>query len=227
MKIKLSVIIPVYNEPRIINHTLDHLFGLDFDSAIEVIVVDGDPAGATIGRILHKEVTGIVSGKGRAVQMNAGAAVSTGENLLFLHADTFLPKEAFRKIEEALEGEEIAAGAFDLGIRSDRWIFRVIERISSLRSRITRIPYGDQGIFLKSGVFREMGGYRKIPLMEDVALMRQLRRSGGRIRILENCAMTSPRRWEKEGICRCTLRNWFLTLLYFLGVSPERLVKYY
>ncbi len=227
MKIELSIIIPVYNEQKIITHTLDHLFGLDSGPGIEVIVVDGDPTGATIGKIHRKEVRRIVSGKGRGVQMNAGAAISQGKNLLFLHADTLLCAEAFLKIREALEEEVIAAGAFDLGIRSDRWIFRVIERISSIRSRITRIPYGDQAIFIKSGVFRKMGGYRRIPIMEDVELMRQVRRSEGEIRILENRAMTSPRRWEKDGICRCTLRNWLLTLLYFLGVSPEKLVKYY
>jgi GT2 family glycosyltransferase len=97
----------------------------------------------------------------------------------------------------------------------------------SLRSRLTRIPYGDQTIFIKKTVYQELGGFRDIPLMEDVDLMRRLKRAGGRIVILPQKAVTSPRRWQKEGIVYCTLRNWFLIVLYLFGVPPQRLARFY
>ncbi len=133
--------------------------------------------------------------------MNRGAERATGRILLFLHADTDLPNGAFTMIRRAMADESAAAGAFDLSIRSPRTAFRVIERVSSRRSRITRIPYGDQAIFLRSPYFREIGGYREIPLMEDVELMRRIKRRGDRIVFLEARVSTSAH-LEKGGILR-------------------------
>lgn len=159
--------------------------------------------------------------------MNAGAARASGEVLLFLHADTQLPRKAFFVISNAMADARIAGGAFDLAIDSPRPIFRVMERTASRRSRLTRIPYGDQAIFLRRSVFAALGGYREIPLMEDVDLMVRLRRAGQRIHILPDRVRTSPRRWERDGVLFGTLRNWTLVTLYALGVSPDRLVRFY
>ena len=114
-----------------------------------------------------------------------------------------------------------------MGIQSGRRVFRLIETGASLRSRITRVPYGDQAIFIRKDYFESIGGFSEIPLMEDVELMRRIKKGGGRIFIIPQKVMTSPRRWEKEGIVYCTLRNWTLITLYFLGVPPEKLTAFY
>ena len=119
------------------------------------------------------------------------------------------------------------AGAFDLAIDSDKPAFRLIEKAASLRSRMTRIPYGDQVIFIRKGEFRELGGFRDIPIMEDVDIMRRIKKRKGRICIIGKAVRTSPRRWEKEGIVYTTLRNWLLITLYLFGVRPEKLVRFY
>jgi len=147
--------------------------------------------------------------------------------LLFLHADTELPLDALRLIGSAMHDKRYVAGAFDLGIRSERPVFRIIECLSSLRSRATRIPFGDQAIFVRKDYFEKIGGYKDIPIMEDVEIMKRIRKRGDKIVILRDRVRTSSRRWEKEGILRCTLRNWLLQVLYLLGVSPRRFSKLY
>jgi len=224
---RFSVVLPVWNEATVVNGTIDSVSSISGGDDCEIIVVDGSPGGETIKTIQRKGVRTLVAGKGRARQMNAGAAAARGEILIFLHADTTLPANAFRAIWTALEKEDFVGGAFDLSIGSDRVAFRIIERAASFRSRITRTPYGDQAIFVRRGYFDTIGGFREIPLMEDVDLMRRIRRQGGRIRILPHRVQTSPRRWEKEGVLLCTLRNWSIRILYLLGVSPERLVRFY
>jgi len=159
--------------------------------------------------------------------MNRGAEAAKGDILLFLHADTFLPEHAFRLIGEALGGPRFVGGAFDLGIDSPRLLLRLTARCASLKHRLTRVPYGDQGIFLRAGYFRETGGYREIPLFEDVELMRRTRKAGKKIIILPARTRTSPRKWEKDGAVFTILRNWTLQALYLLGVRAESLVKHY
>lgn len=224
---KISVIIPVFREAEAVKPALAHLFGLPFKWGPEVVVIDGCPEGSTTSAIADERVMKIRSPKGRARQMNAGAAVATGDVLLFLHADTMLPENAPALIEKGMREPGMAAGAFDLGIDSGRPVFRLIEKLASLRSRLTRIPYGDQAIFIKTGVFEELGGYADLPLMEDVDIMRRVRRKGMKITILPEKVRTSARRWEKEGVFYCTLRNWTLVALYFLGVPPGKMVKFY
>jgi hypothetical protein len=126
-----------------------------------------------------------------------------------------------------LKDRAIVGGAFDLGIDSKRFAFRVIEKMASWRSRLTRIPYGDQAIFIRADYFRQLGGFRNIPIMEDVELMQRIKQKKGEIKIISKRVLTSPRRWEKEGIVFCTLRNWFLISLYFMGVRPETLARLY
>ena len=222
-----SIIIPVLNESSIINQTIEHIYGICSGFNVEVIVVDGDPEGGTISSIKKKEVITLLSPVGRGKQMNKGASVACGDILLFLHTDTELPENAFRLSSSQMGKEKYVGGAFDLGIQSDRFVFRLIENMVYIRSRLTRIPYGDQAIFIKKDCFKKMNGYKAIPIMEDVELMKRIKRMGHKIAIIPQKVKTSPRRWEKEGVLYCTLRNWLLIGLYFLGCNPQKLVRFY
>jgi rSAM/selenodomain-associated transferase 2 len=225
--IKFSIIVPAFHEGENINGLTECLNRLDYDKSSEIIVVDGAQENDTLAAVHNKDVIKISSEKGRAKQMNAGAAIARGEALIFLHADTELPTHAFERIHLLLERKEFVGGAFDLGIKSDRFIFRAIEKLASWRSRLNRTPFGDQAIFIRKEYFDRIGGYKEIPLMEDMELMRRIRKSGNKIWIFHDRVMTSPRRWEKEGVIYCTLRNWTLQALYLLGISPHKLVMYY
>jgi len=223
----ISVIIPVLYEAERINQIIEHICGLKKDISVEIIVSDGDPCGSTIKAVTHEKVIRVLSEQGRGGQMNKGAAAATGDVLLFLHADTLLPAGAFEKIIAVMRTGRYAGGAFDLGIASDRTSYRIIECVASYRSRLTRIPYGDQAIFIRKDVFTGLGGFREFPIMEDVELMRSIKRSGHPISIIATKVKTSPRRWEKEGIICCTVRNWVLVTLYLLGVRPDTLTRFY
>ncbi len=223
----ISVIIPVLHEQAVINATIAHLRAIRSDERPEIIVVDGDADADTLPVIKDSGVRRLAAGAGRAVQMNAGAAAARGDIVLFLHADTQLPAGAFGRITGCMEGDRFVGGAFDLGIGSEGLAFRIIEKAASLRSRFTRVPYGDQAIFVRSGYFHRIGGYREMPLMEDVDLMRRIRRAGGRIFIIPERVRTSGRRWAREGVARCTIRNRTIMLLYLMGVSPQRLARRY
>jgi len=222
-----SIIVPVLNEGPFIDDVVERVRGLDGNEDGEIIVVDGDRDGSTLKAISRDDVVKVLSPRGRGRQMNEGAKAARGDVLLFLHADTQLPSNAIHLIADRLRDGGIVAGAFDLGILSDRPVFRIIERISSLRSRATRVPFGDQAIFVRRKYFDEIGGYRDIPIMEDVEIMKRIRKRGDRIAIIGERVRTSARRWEEEGIVRCTVRNWSLQLLYPLGVSPSTLARFY
>jgi len=225
--IKFSIIVPVFHEGEKINHLIDHLNHLDSKKNVEIIVVDGAQEKDTLSAIYSNHLVKIFSEKGRAKQMNAGASIAKGEILIFLHADTELPIQALKRINSIIDRKKYVGGAFDLGIKSDKFIFRVIGTLSSLRSRLNRIPFGDQAIFIRREYFNQIGGYKEIPLMEEVELMRRIKKSGNKIWIFYDRVMTSPRRWEKEGVIYCTLRNWTLRTLYFLGISPDKLARFY
>ena len=225
--VKFSIIVPAFHEGENINALIESLNRLDSDHQSEIVIVDGAEEKDTLRAIDRNPVMKISSEKGRAKQMNAGASIARGEILIFLHADTDLPIHALEKIHLLLERKEVVGGAFDLGIKSDRPIFKVIGKLSSWRSRLSRIPLGDQAIFIRREYFNRIGGYKEIPLMEDVELMRRIKRSGNKIWIFDERVMTSPRRWKKEGVICCTLRNWTLRALYFFGVSPHKLAIFY
>ena len=227
MKNQISIIIPVFNESRRINATIDHLYYLDWNGDLEIIVVDGNTEGDTVNTISRAGVKKIIGEKSRGSQMNQGAAVANGDILLFLHADTRLSHDALNQIVAATKQHDVVGGAFDLGINSERKAFRAIELIASTRSRLTRIPCGDQAIFFKKRFFDQIGGYSNIPIMEDVELMQRVKKAGKKIKIVSRKVQTASRRWEKEGIVYCTLRNWSIRTLYLLGVPPEKLKKFY
>ncbi len=227
MKPSFSIIIPVLHEYSIINRAIEHIRRIGSGFEFEIIVVDGDKEGGTINFIKHNDVVKIVSPRGRGIQMNKGASAAKGDVLLFLHTDTELPEEAFAGISSVIDDREYTGGAFDLGIESGRWIFRLIEKLVFVRTRATRIPYGDQAIFIRREGFETLKGFKDIPIMEDVEFMRRLKKSGYKISIIPQKVKTSSRRWEREGILYCTLRNWALISLYSIGVKPEKLVKFY
>lgn len=222
-----SIIIPVLNEAGRIGGTLAGIRAIAGGQDAEIIVVDGDPEGGTLRALTDDAVQKLLSGKGRGRQLNRGAEVASGEVLVFLHADTVLPSEALGRIEAVLGDGTVAGGAFDLQIDSPRRVFRLIEAVASLRSRLTRIPYGDQAIFLRRDRFLALGGFGELPIMEDVDFMRRLKSAGGRIEILKARVTTSARRWEAEGALCTTLRNWTLVTLFLIGVDAGRLARWY
>ena len=224
---KISVIIPVLHEGEKINEILGSIKSATADVPYEIIAVDGDSAGDTIKRIVDGNVIAMTAPRGRALQMNAGAARACGDILLFLHADTLLPPKTFPKIIEALSDERFIGGAFNLEIQNHRWIFKAIGRTASWKHRLTRVPYGDQAIFMLRSYFEKIGGYAGIPLMEDVGLMSRVKRQGGRIIILPDTVTTSSRKWENEGVIYTIIRNWIIQALYLFGVPAQRLVKNY
>jgi len=222
-----SVIIPVLHETNKINSLIEHLHALEGSRNSEVIIVDGSPTKDTINAINDEKIISISSEKGRAKQMNAGASIAQGEILIFLHADTKLPEDAFQKIRRVLEEGRYVGGAFYLRIDSDRVIFKLISHITSFLSRLTRIPYGDQTIFIKKDYFNRIGRYGDIPVMEDAELMRKIKRERKKICIIRDNVKTSPRRWEEKGIFYTILINQMIRILYFLGVSPDKLTKFF
>lgn len=224
---KISVIIPVLHEGERINEILDSIKSAASDVQYETIVVDGDSSGSTIRHIADSGVMSMIAKRGRALQMNAGAARACGDILLFLHADTLLPQNAFPKIIAAISDSNFVGGAFDLGIQNRRWIFRAIGRVASWKHRLTRVPYGDQAIFILRRYFENIGGYAGIPLMEDVELMKRVKRRKGLIVILPEAVATSSRKWETEGVIFTIVRNWIIQALYLFGMPAEKLVKYY
>ncbi len=225
--LRYSIIVPVLHESERINRLIDHLYSLRPRGACEIIVVDGSPESDTIDAIRTEQVVKIKADRGRARQMNAGAAVAKGDILIFLHADTEPPLAAFAGIASVMGQGRYVGGAFQLGIQSKKFVYKALTWWVSIRCRITGIPYGDQAMFIAKDYFNRTGGYRDIPLMEDVELMRRIKKQGGKICVLPDRVMTSPRRWEEEGFIYVNLRNTLLLILYLLGAAPERLVRFY
>ena len=224
---KISVIVPVLDEQDYINSHIGHIREQDFEGTLEIIVVDGDADGQTLEVIEDSDTVKITSSPGRGLQLNAGAAVARGRILLFLHADTQLPPGGLLKIVDVLDDDQYIGGAFDLGIDSKRLFLKFIAARARLRSRLSRIPYGDQAIFVRKSYFEQIGGFKEFPLMEDIELMQRIKRNGAKIFILKDRVSTSARRWEAEGVLYTTVRNQFLASMYYLGVNPERLARYY
>jgi len=221
----LSIIVPCLNEGEGIAGALAALAPLRARGT-EVIVADGGSSDGTADRAAPHADTVISAPRGRAAQMNAGAARARGEILLFLHADSLLPDAADALIIEGLTRTRQGWGRFDVTIAGHHPLLRVVERLMNLRSRLTGIATGDQAIFVNRSLFTAAGGYPDIALMEDVALSKQLKRFGPPL-CLRHHLTTSGRRWEKRGVLRTILLMWRLRLAYWLGADPGKLAVRY
>jgi rSAM/selenodomain-associated transferase 2 len=218
--VSISVIIPVYHDADALSRTLD---ATDWSGAEAIVVATADDRSLTSVRATHPEVVWLDAPRGRARQMNAGAARAQGDWLLFLHADTRIPA-TWRTAIESAERSAAVAGCFRFGLDSPSWFARVIERGVALRVALFGLPYGDQGLFVRRASFEALGGFADLPIMEDVDFVRRARRLGPLFRSPMR-AVTSARRWERDGWIARTARHLGLIALYFCGVPPSRLIR--
>ncbi|MFB2972592.1 TIGR04283 family arsenosugar biosynthesis glycosyltransferase [Aerosakkonema sp. BLCC-F183] len=224
---KISIIMPVLNEAQ--NITKSVLLAQNATN-VEVIVVDGGSQDETVAIAKSLGVKVLSSPPGRALQMNSGAAVASGNILLFLHADTILPEGFDSIIRQTLEAKKQIqnpiAGAFELKIDAQIRGIRLVEKMVNVRSHIFSLPYGDQAIFIKADVFRDIGGFPELPIMEDFVFIRNLNKVG-KIAIVPVPVITSGRRWQKLGVLKTTSINQIIIIGYFLGISPQKLARFY
>ena len=225
-KAKFSIITPVYRESAIIDEYFGMIEHLEHSHLAEIIVVDGDCGSSVSGidRSIHKFRL-ITAAPCRGGQLATGAGHANSDFLVFVHADTKLPRRALGLIENALG--KYRAGAFELSIDSEDPAIRAIAHVANFRNRFTQTPYGDQVHFFRRSFYDRIGGYRDLPLMEDVDIMRRIKRRGEKIIILRDRVITDDRRWRKEGVVTRTLRNWTNLSLYRFGAPPERLMRRY
>ena len=218
----LSIIIPILNEAKILEDTLARLQPELGDH--ELIIVDG---GSTDGSVHIAEKYGKVirAERGRAKQLNAGAAASTGDILVFLHADIWLEPGALAAVEKALTTKYVGGGFFQK-IDGKSILYRIIEITADMRGKYLKIFYGDSGIFVSKSDFQRIGGFPKVPIMEEMEFSKALRKLG-KTGLIHPRIHISARRWEAGGIVRTTVKNWLITWLYFFGFSLERLAKLY
>ncbi len=195
------------------------------ERGVRVVVVDGGSADDSVAIARRHADLVLQAPRGRAAQMNAGAAALDCRSLLFLHADTALPVDADRLVEAAL-GKGPVWGRFDVRLDSPRPVFRIVERLMNLRSRLSGIATGDQAIFVDAASFRAVGGFPPLALMEDIALSKQLKRSS-RPACLRAVVVTSARRWERFGVWRTVWLMWRLRAAYALGADTARLERAY
>jgi rSAM/selenodomain-associated transferase 2 len=217
------VIIPCLNEEFYLAKLLRSLNNYGF---WEIIVVDGGSTDRS--KEIASEYTPKVidSATGRGNQLNRGAEGASGEALLFLHADSSIKSDIAQSIGHCLSISENVGGAFKLKIDSARPGLRFISSCANIRTKLFSLPYGDQGIFARRKAFDTLGGFKHIPIMEDVDFVKRIK-SEGKFVMLDDYIYTSPRRWQQEGIIICTLRNWMILLLYSMGIPATKLKKYY
>jgi rSAM/selenodomain-associated transferase 2 len=233
MAMPISVIIPTLNEERAITATLMHTAALGFD---ELIVVDGGSTDTTPTLLesyrLSPQATGlspvswVTAPPGRARQMNEGAKAGRGEVFLFLHADTQLPHDAKAVIDTVLSDQQMVGGRFDVQFDRPSMWGTMISRTMNWRSRLSGLATGDQALFVRRSIFEQMGGFTDMPLMEDIEFSRRLKRKG-RTAALTATVTTSFRHWEQQGPLRTILLMWTLRFLYWIGMSPHTLSRWY
>ncbi|MBV8770894.1 MAG: TIGR04283 family arsenosugar biosynthesis glycosyltransferase [Deltaproteobacteria bacterium] len=221
---RLSVIIPTLNEERVVGATLDAIRGAA--PAAEIIVADGGSMDHTVEVARTRGAQTLTTRRGRAFQMNAGAAAAECDTLVFVHADTRVPATFPSDIAGALANSAIVGGRFDVEFDDSSFAPWLLAKLISLRSRVMRSATGDQAIFVRRRVFEAMGGYTEINLCEDVDFARRLKRNG-RVACLHSRVVTSARRWRQNGMIRTILRMWLIKSLFLAGVSPAKLHRYY
>jgi rSAM/selenodomain-associated transferase 2 len=222
--IKISIIVPVLNEQINLPEALSNLQPFRRQGH-EVVIVDGGSSDNSLMLAQQAADTVIVSKAGRALQMNSGAAVATGDIFLFLHCDTLLPENALEVIAGNFQRKNYW-GRFDVRLSGNKFVFRLIERLMNLRSRLTSIATGDQAIFIERKLFNRLGGFPEIALMEDISISGLLRKRSSPV-CLKQQVITSSRRWENNGVVATVLLMWKLRLLYFFGVSADKLSQKY
>jgi rSAM/selenodomain-associated transferase 2/rSAM/selenodomain-associated transferase 1 len=220
----LSIVIPTLNEAARIQETIAQIGPPSPD--IEIILADGGSTDDTVVRAKAAGANVLLTAWGRAVQQNAGAAIAKGKVLLFLHADTRLPESFGAQLFDALLDRRTAWGAFGFKTDYDHWGMRVIECTVQVRSRLLKMPYADQALFMPRAVFQQAGGFPSVPIAEDLFLARRLR-SIGRLALAPGCAVTSGRRWQALGIWRTTLINLLVAVGCLAGISPANLAPLY
>lgn len=224
-KINLSIIIPVLNEEKILSKILSNL--VIENEKVEIIFVDGGSKDNTVNLIKHQGFNLIQSSIAqRSYQMNLGAEKAQGEILLFLHGDTILPDNYLELIANILANKKVVAGAFELKIAQEKLIFRLVESLVNWRSHLLKLPYGDQGIFLKKEIFQQINGFSNLAIMEDFELIKRLQKLG-KIAIIRTPVKTLARRWEKLGILKTTVINQLIIIGYYLGFDSNQLAKFY
>ena len=221
---RLAIVIPTLDEEPSLRRTLP----LALAAADEVVVSDGGSTDGTLEVARSLGVRTVSGPPGRGGQLNRGAAEVNADVLLFLHADTTLPGEACREVREAVADGK-AGGAFLVRFDMDSPKMRLGGWLASLRTRLTCLPLGDQAQWVTRDAFRELGGYRDWPILEDVDFARRLKRRYGRRRLalIERPVITAARRYVEQGSLRTISTNWLIWLLYLLGVPPRRLARLY
>ncbi len=222
-KLSISVIIPTLNEEENIDCLLNYLHQLD--SMLELIVVD---AGSTDRTVLKaKKLSKVIqSSQGRGIQMNVGATIAKEDVFWFIHADCRPHPTSIQAIRQALANENIVGGAFEYRLNHPGFKFRLAEMLSNYKNRSLKLLFGDMGIFVRRGIFERMGGYKDIPLMEDMDFSKRLKRLG-KIVILQQKMDTSARRWIEEGYILSSIRSWTFQSAWAFGASPYTLAKWY
>lgn len=223
-----SIIVPTLNEADFLPICLSSLKNQS-ESDFEVIVSDGGSTDRTREIVAQFGYHWVQTQRGRAHQMNfAVQEKAQGEILLFLHSDVQLAKEALASMRQQLEhSPKIVGGAFWIQIDANDWIYRLISWASNWRCRLTKYPYGDQGIFVRRAYFQKIGGFPEVKIFEEVLLMRQLKPFGSLFFIRNNPIRISARRWKEEGIFYTIIRNFLLTVAFYAGIAPEKLARFY
>jgi rSAM/selenodomain-associated transferase 2 len=227
--LKISFILPVLNEASLIRSQLRGLQAYRAEGH-EIVLIDGGSSDDTIENAAGLADRIEISAPGRSTQMNQGAELAQGDLLLFLHIDTSLPAQADQLIAAAMNPvahkQRRQWGWFDIRLSNPSLAYRIIAAAMNLRARCTAVCTGDQALFVTAELFHRLGGFPAIPLMEDIAMSKLLRRAAKPAPI-KTAALTSNRRWQQHGLVKTVLLMWWLRLRYFLGVSPQVLVKQY
>lgn len=221
--LRVAVIVPALNEEK---HLAATLASVELSAGDELIVVDGGSRDATVAVARQFTLHVLSSPPGRARQMNYAARQAEGDVLLFLHADTRLPPGGLDLVRTTMQPPQVAGGSFRLAFTPSTPGLRLVAWGTNLRTRLGKLPFGDQALFVRRAVFEALGGYADLPFLEDVWLVQRLRKHG-RLALIPQAVHTSGRRWQRDGLVYTTVRNNVLLALYWSGVSPATLKRWY